>query len=268
LIKKKLGGDSKGVATLVIVIIVVVVIVIAGAGVAAYYVLGNHNSDNNAGGSGGGPGENPTPIGGPGFNAGESLTYTFSASMKGNAGTEEISANDALKGSITISNVQNSDGDYAVTLTIDLSVDMMGISDSYNTTQTVTLSSLDMAKFGADAADLTTLEDYGYTSADLQHLQDLMNKYTSTTGPLSTIDGNLNVEKRTYSYTSDDLMSLIPDEGSLTDMPINNLSLDMTLWLGNDIFYKGTIDLKMAADFDGTAANMEFNGTIELTSHT
>jgi len=275
LIKNKIRSDARGVATLVIAI--VIVIIIAGAGVTAYVVISNNNnnsSDNSGGGTGGGSGggsDNPSPsLGGPGFNAGESLTYTLSGGMTGNVDGTAINMDNALSGTITFSSKQESNGDYTVTVAIDILCSMLGVDYPVSTTEKITVSSLDMSEMSTNTADLSSLSGQGYTDQDLQNIQTLLNKYTSEIVTLSTVDGNLTVEKRTYSYNWDDFKSLVPDvSSSLGSIPIDTLNLSMLLWFGKDVLYKTTFTLSMSGDFDGdgTPDSFAYTGSLVLTDH-
>jgi len=271
MIAKKLKKNSNGVATLVIVIIAIVIIV--GAGAAAYVVLSNNNGgdEKDGGGDGGAGGGDDRPIstlGGPGLKAGDSLTYTVKGDMKviNGATTVPVTINNALTGTIGISYAQVSGGDYEMTVDFNLKLSMNGTDIPLEYSETTTISELDMMGFGSNATDISGL-DLGYTPQEIAKIQALVNKFTSSTETIGSVDGNVKVEKRVYSYSWNDLKDLIPDMDG-TDIPFDNLAVGFTLWFGKDVLYKANYEFNMTMTESGDTVSMALSGSMELTKHT
>jgi len=266
MIKSKLSGDSRGIATIVIVI--VVIIVIAGAGVAVYAVVSNNSGNsNNTDDSGGTP-----ALGGPGLAVGDVLVYNISAGATGTVGGDHISETNAMAGTITISCAHGSGDNYTITVALNVNYDVSGVGHYQNMSQSVTatVSSLDMMEYGTNTTDLSNLSDYGYTSDDLNNIMALVERFTKETVNLPTVDGNVNVEKRTYAYDWNDIKTLIPDVGGIDQIPVTNLDASLLIWFGKDILYKATFDIKIWMDIMGNGGSdyIDVFGSIELASHT
>jgi flagellar basal body-associated protein FliL len=261
MMKNILRKDSKGVATAVIVI--VAILVIAVAGVATYVVLSDNNSNEDSKDT---P-NTPSPLGGPGLSVGETLTYAFSASTKISADGEKIELTDAIKGTFTIKCAQGSNDDYILTISVDASYDILGMKDHIVTSESITVSSLDMSGFDTNTADLSDLADYGYTAEDIKKIQALIDKYKKSTVTLDTVDGSIDVEKRAYSYTWNDLKSLIPEMDELEDIPIKKLNIDYSMWFGKDVLYKAEIDLNIEMEMEGEKMTAEVSLDLDLTKH-
>jgi len=275
MMKNKLLGNTKGIATLIIVVIVV--IIVAAAGVTAYVVLSNNNdkntSDNGGGDSGGsGGGDTPTEtLGGPGLQVNESLTYSVSGSMSMTSGTTVLGSSDnALSGTVTITTKQLSNGDYTITITPNVTYDIAGItSGTYTTPETTTVSVLDMSTLGANSFDLSSLTDTEYTATEINQINALSNKYTTSHETLSTPDGNILVEKRTYSYDLNDMLLLDPSLADLgSDMQYNSFNVGMSMWFGQDVLYKMSLHMDVSMSMEGVDAAMVMDGLITLTAHT
>ncbi|MCL2296545.1 MAG: hypothetical protein FWC29_05670 [Methanomassiliicoccaceae archaeon] len=263
--KYKLKGDSRGIATLVIVIVAIVII--AGAGATAYVLLSNDKDSND-----GGTDVAPKTLGGPGLKTGETLTYAFSANAKVTFMGETFNISDAIKGTFTIKCTPGSGGKYVMTFTMNASYDLSGIvpgmKDSIETiTESFEVDSLDMTGFDTTTTDLSDLKDLGYSDADIKKIQGLIEKYNKSTVTLSTVDGSIEVEKRTYSYKWNDLKTLIPDVDALDDIPINKLDVDFSLWFGKDVLYKASVDLKVEVEADGQKMTAEVSASLDLTKH-
>jgi len=276
MMKNKLLGNTRGIAT--IIIVVVVVIIVAAAGVTAYVVLSNNNDKNtspsdsgggsgDSGGSGGG--DTPASLNGPGLKANETLTYSISGSMKMDSAGESISA--PLSGTVTIATKQLSNGDYSISITPNITYDLTALgltSGTYNTPETYTVSSLDMASFDGNSIDLSSLTDTEYTPTEIDQINTLVDKYTSSNVTLSTPDGSLLVEKRDYTYGLNDLKLLIPDLSDMGyDMQYNTFNVTMSLWFGQDILYKAQVHLDSSMTISGVNGTVTMDGALTLTFH-
>ena len=246
---------------------IVAIVIIAGAGVGAYIVLsGDNNSDNDSGYT---PPKNPVALGGPGLSVGESLTYEFHGSMS--MGNTHI--NDAIAGTITISYAQNSARDYKLTVSVSVAYNVMGYRDSITETQTFVVDGLDMREYDTGTIDLEDLKDeYGYSAEDIRKIQSFIDNFSSEAVTLSTVDGNIGVEKRTYSYGWADLMSLVPEMGGMEDL-LTSLDMNFVFWFGKDVLYKATFDMDIGGISEfmagaGADATAKFTGTLELKNHT
>lgn len=269
MMKNKLSGDSRGIAT--IIIAVVVVIIIAGAGVVAYAVISNNNNSGNSSNN-----TTDSSLGGSSLVAGESLTYNITGGVTGNIAGVVINESNALFGTITIACAQGSGDTYTITVTLDMGYDIDGIgsedisdilgSDAIH----VTFSSLDMKDYGKNTTDLSTLSDYGYTSAEISSIQNLIGRYDPKTVNFDTVDGNIKVEERTYTYNWNDLKSLIPDIDGIDQNYIKDLSAGLSLWFGQNLLYKADFTFHIAMDVmeNGGSDFLDMNGSIVLASHT
>ncbi|MCL1811370.1 MAG: hypothetical protein FWG41_04025 [Methanomassiliicoccaceae archaeon] len=262
MIMNKLKKDTCGIATLVIAI--VVILVIAGAGVVAYVALSNSDDPGNDD-----PGSIPA-LGGPGLKAGERLTYTLSGDIAVKSTGPTVTIDDAVTGTFVIGYTQESTGGLTMSVTMNVAYDIMGETDSINETFSTTISSLDMTEFGTGTVDASSLKELGYTDADIRAIQALIDKYQTKMEKLSTFDGNIDVEKRTYSYDWNDFKSLIPDtEYNLDSIPISKFDTTLTLWFGKDILYKVLFEIDMKGNFSNSPAedSIKISGTLELTGH-
>ncbi|MDR3074866.1 MAG: hypothetical protein LBU30_02355 [Candidatus Methanoplasma sp.] len=261
LIKNGLRKDSKGIATLVILIVAVVIV--AGAG-ATYIVLIDKDD------SGKDSGDTPLPLGGPGLNAGESLTYAIKGGISGSIGGMSMDASDALSGTIAIKCSQMENDSYSLTVVLDISYDLLGQKGKIDVSESITVEVLDMSKFNTDTVDFSSLGELGYTDEDIRKIQALIDDYQSGTETMMTADGNIQVEKRIFEYGWDDFKNLIPDTGfSMDAIPIDALDVNMSLWFGKDVLYKMTFDFNLETDFegDGKTDSLKLNTSMELIDH-
>ena len=241
---------------------IIVVIIIAGAGVTAYFVLSN-NSGNDSD-----DGDDTTPaLGGPGLKPNDVLNYRISVSVYAKSGVVTYDDDKAVNGSFTLKFTPESSGDYTVTFTPDITYDFAGMEGTLDEVLMFTVSDLDMGEYGNDAADLADLSELGYTADEIEKIQALIDKFTTETVTLSTINGSISAEKRSFSFDWSDIMSLMPSGYEEDVGVIEDLIFTMDMWFGKDILYKAAFSISITTAEGTEVEEMTISGAIELIQH-